>query len=392
MAWLYRRPGSDRWWIGFRQHGEQFLKSTGTSDKAEAKQQLDRIETMIRAQRANLLNNEVFAALTGKVRPQKPLKAALEEWIAEAHGSTGPRTAEKYEALAEDLVRFFKANEQGPLVDSETVSDGLQPYLAERRRTVSAETANMARKCLAVFFNRCKTHGYVAENPIDAIPLFKPGREEMRVRRPFTLEEMQELYALAPDDFWRYMLLAGFFTGLRLGDLVTMPIGAVDWQKRIISVTTRKTGKPMKIPIAAPLFQFLLKLKAERPKATPTTPFWPEQAARYLSTGSGWFGQRFYDLLLVRAGLVTARPHRTGGKTRSDRRTVNEVSFHCLRHAYVSTLAANRQNQQIVKALAGHSGDSVNDLYTTLPEEVLRDAVALLPDITSPTKTGRGRK
>jgi hypothetical protein len=35
-----------------------------------------------------------------------------------------------------------------------------------------------------------------------------------------------------------------------------------------------------------------------------------------------------------------------------------------------------------VKALAGHSSDEVNDLYTTLPPEVLAKAVAQLPDIT----------
>ena len=84
----------------------------------------------------------------------------------------------------------------------------------------------------------------------------------------------------------------------------------------------------------------------------------------------------------MKAGLAKLRPHVPGAKQKSDRRAVNDVSFHCLRHSCVSTHAANMQNQQLVKALAGHSSDEVNDLYTTLPPAVLAKAVAQLPDIT----------
>jgi len=36
MAWLYRRQDSNKWWIGWRANGRQFLKSTGTEDKSLA--------------------------------------------------------------------------------------------------------------------------------------------------------------------------------------------------------------------------------------------------------------------------------------------------------------------------------------------------------------------
>ena len=69
-----------------------------------------------------------------------------------------------------------------------------------------------------------------------------------------------------------------------------------------------------------------------------------------------------------------------------DRRKVNAVRFHCLRHSYVSTLAALGQNQQVVKALAGHSSDEISDLYTTIPLATLTESVALLPDFTKEAK------
>jgi integrase len=150
----------------------------------------------------------------------------------------------------------------------------------------------------------------------------------------------------------------------------------------MINILTRKTGATLHIPIAPPLYAMLTELRAQRKDAKPADPFWPEHARRYEEQGSGGFGQQFFDLL-VKAGIANARP-KGGTKSKTDRRRVNEVSFHCLRHSYVSTLAALGQSQQIVKALAGHSSDEVNDLYTKLPAEVLKPAIALLPDITKP--------
>ncbi len=382
MAWLYQRPDSGRWWIGFRQNGVQILKSTGTTDKAEAERFLARTEMMLTAQRVNSLTVEVFQAISGKELPTATLKSALDEWLKEAGGATGPRTVEKYKALSDELKAYFHATDKGPLV-SDVTREQLQDFLNKRRALVSASTANMARKCLAVFLRRCKANGKVRDNPMDGIRPFKATRGEKRVRRPFTVSELGAIYQHAPDDFWRYMILGGFFTGLRLGDLVCMPIGAVDFGKRQINLLTRKTQASMHIPIAAPFLKVLAKLKADRPGSKASDLFWPEQAQRYEKHGSGWLSQKFYDLLLVKAGLAGVRPHRSKGKTRSDKRRVNEVSFHCFRHSFVSFLAATGQNQQVVKALAGHSSDEINDLYTKVPGDVLTEAVSLLPNITA---------
>lgn len=386
MAWLYRRPNSSRWWVGYRHHGRQILQSTGTDDRAEAEKRLAEVQAMLSLARVGGLTRQTFEALTGTRLETWTLKAALADWIKTARGSAGPRTTEKYEALARDLEEWFHATDKGPLV-TEITRASLQQFLTGKREKLSAASANMARKCLAVFFRHCRTIGATRDNPLEGIKPFKPSREEKRVRRAFNLAELSRLYAAAPDDFWRYMVLGGFFTGLRLGDLVTMPIGAVDFEKRQINLVSRKTGAALHIPIATPLYDFLAKIAAERKGAKPTDYFWPEHAARYETTGSGWFSQRFYDLLLVKAGLARVRPHRPNGGSRGGKRKVNEVSFHCLRHAYVSTLAALGQNQQVVKALAGHAGDLINDLYTHVPPEVLHKAVAALPDIREGGKT-----
>ncbi|HEV2696141.1 MAG TPA: tyrosine-type recombinase/integrase [Verrucomicrobiae bacterium] len=381
MPWLFKYHNSKVWWVGYRLHGQQFLRSTGQRQREYAEKELQRVNSMIAAHKADALSHGLFEHLTGKALPSVTLKHALDDWLNEATGSAGPRTVEKYRSVAGALSDFFKANDRGPLLSKITAAE-LTRLLGEKRATVSAATTNLLRTCLAIFFKRSKLRGYIRDNPIDSIRTFKAGSEEKRARRPFTMAELATLYKVAPDDFWRFAVVGGFTTGLRLGDLVTMPLGAVDWKGRCLRLNVRKTGKKIYIPLAPAFLKILKAVAADRAGSVPTEPFWPEHAARYEKSGAGWFSQRFYDLVLVKAGLASTRPHRPGSKKKSDRRAVNEVSFHCLRHSCVSTHAANRQNQQLVKALAGHSSDEVNDLYTTLPADVLAKAVAELPDIT----------
>src|SRR5439155_8502047 len=175
-------------------------------------------------------------------------------------GAVGKRTVEKYQGFADGLCEHFHASDTGPLVSSLT-REHLQEFLTAKRARVSASTTNIARKCLSTFFHRCKSNGLIRDNPMDGIKLFKATREDKRIRRPFALTELAQLYRQAPDDFWRYMVLAGFFTGLRLGDLVTMPVGAVNYKARTINLLTRKTGTTMHIPIAPPLYKLLVGLK-----------------------------------------------------------------------------------------------------------------------------------
>jgi integrase len=388
MSWIYKRNDSDRWWIGYRQNGVQVLSSTGQTSEEEAKKFQAKIDAMLAAQRAGALTVELFQEISGKKLPTMTVHAAMADWLTEAAGATGKRTLEKYQSFADAFKKHFHVTEHGPLV-ADLTREQLQELLTQKRATVSAGTANMMRKCMAIFFKRCKSIGAIRDNPVESIKTFKATRDEKRKRRPFTVKELGSLYEQAPDDFWRYMVLAGFFTGLRLGDLVTMPIGAVDYKARTINIMTQKTGATLHIPIAKPLYKMLVTMRDERKGAAPTDYFWPVQAERYHKSGSGWFSQRFYDLLLLKAGLVKSRPHRKGTKSHSDKRKVNEVSFHCFRHSNVSTLAALGHNQQIVKALVGHSSDEINDLYTKVPAGVLKDAVALLPDITKPQNGGR---
>jgi integrase len=369
MAWLFKFKNSRFWWVGHRVRGKLFQRSTGHEKREDAERELAKVEAQISAHKANALQEGLFEELTGRKAPAKTLKTALADWINVTRGSASLATLRKYQGIERDLLAFFKADDRGPLL-REITAEQIHTFLSGRRAVVSASTTNQARRCLSVFFNQTD----LKENPAKKVKLFKAGHAEKKSRRPFSRDEFLKLLEVAPDDFWRYLVLGGYTTGLRMGDLVTMPIGAPDLRKRIITIKTRKSGRLMHIPIHPALHKVLSHAVGSRPDAAASDPFWPEQAARFEESGPSWFSQRFYDLLLVKAGLVVRRPHRKGRPTKVRTRQKNEVSFHCLRHAFVSRLAENH-NQQTVKELAGHLDDDVNDLYTKLPPKLLADAV-----------------
>jgi len=219
------------------------------------------------------------------------------------------------------------------------------------------------------------------ENPVSPIKPFIDRKGEKVSRRGYTIAELGTIYTKCPDDFWRYMVVGSFYTGLRMGDLICLQWRAVDLQKDTITVTDDNTEKVMHIPIAKPLRAILVDIRARAGKVRPGDYLWPEQAARYREKGPGVFSGEFYKLILAPLQLVTPRTksHKSTGNGRSAERQVNEVSFHSLRHSFVSFLRSTGSNQAVAKELAGHASDQVNSLYTHVPEEALVTAINQLP-------------
>ncbi len=380
MAWLYKRANSANWWIGWRANGRQFLETTGETDKKKAEEKLREFEFLYRAKQDGRLTERFIESLTGSpVVAKVTLKAAIDSWLLECKGTTAPGTMTKYRSVTDELCRFLKADDNGPMLRDIT-PDVLRAFLTQKRSTVTASTANVYRTILSVFFIRELKNERIRVNPVLPVKSFKESRAEGVNRRSFTLEELKNIYGKAPNDFWRYMILGGFYTGLRLGDLVTMPKGAVSLSDNTISILTRKTNKTVHIPIAGP-FRVILEplIKRVPVNANESDPIWPEQAALYERHKARVFSVEFYDQILVPAGLAAKRTHEKNKNGRGAKREYTAVSFHSLRHTNVTFLKATGSTSAVAKALVGHSSDDINEIYTHLPLEVLTKAVNQLP-------------
>ena len=388
MAWLYKQKGkSQNWWLGYRVNGKQVLRSTGTSDDLQAQRELNKVESLFTHHRDGSLTEELYRALTGKGLPSVTLAAELDAWLDQCRQNTAPSTFSRYQSVAKEFREFLNATEKGPLLANVTTAD-VSRFLVHKRNSTAASTSNVLRKILAAFFKRAITEGRLRDNPAAGIKRFKAQKGERVKKRSFTLDELGKLYQQAPDDFWRYMIVGEFYTGLRMGDLICLKWGNIDLAGGMITVEPDKVeGKEIHLPIAKVLRELLTARKAAMGDVKPKDYIWPDQAdrhQRYVS-GSGWFSNQFYNEILVPCGLAPKREtsHKAVKSGRDTKRQLNEVSFHCLRHSFVSFLKSTGSNQAIAKELAGHSSDAVNDLYTHVPEAALVAAINQLPEFTT---------
>lgn len=380
MAWLYKQKGSENWWIGYRHNGKQVLRSTKTSDRGQAEKELQKVSMLFDASRTGSLTEELYQALTGQSLPRITLAAEIEDWLRECKATTAEKTLIRYESFAKEFKKHMNATETAPLLANVSTED-IRKFLNAKRGTTAASTANLARKTLSAIFIRAVKHHHLRENPVSPIKPFKALKGEKVKRRGYSLEELGTIYSKAPGDFWRYMILGEFYTGLRMGDLICLRRGAVDLERHMLRLEDDKTEKPMLIPLAKPLAAMVATVIARAGKGKPSDYLWPDQAARYQSKGSGPFSNEFYKLILEPAELAPKRNnHKAERNGRSGTRKLNELTFHSLRHSFVSFLRSTGSNQAVAKELAGHASDSVNDLYTHNSEAVLVTAINLLPE------------
>jgi integrase len=299
----------------------------------------------------------------------------VQQWLGEAKRSTAPRTFGRYNPVLIDLVSYLGA----PLLRDVTAAD-LRRFLSRQSASRADSTMNLHRAILKNFFAWCMANELVQRTPMLGVKSFKARRDEARSRRAFTLAEVGLLYAKAPDEFWRYMVTAGFYTGQRLGDLATLTWGSVDFDANVLRITQRKTGTALQIPMARVLRVRLDLRRAAIGRVKASDHVWPEQAAVYLAHGPGPLSNQFHEILSA-AGLAAPRDHLAHRSGRAGPREAASVSFHCLRHTFVSALKIAGGSQAVAKELAGHSSNLVSDAYTHTGEKALQDAIAGLPDV-----------
>jgi integrase len=228
-----------------------------------------------------------------------------------------------------------------------------------------------------------KNDGVIAENPAEAVKYTR--RTEARIRRAFTLPELQRVLSVA-DDEWRSLILFGLYTGQRLGDLARLTWQNVDLQHEEIRLVTSKTGRQQIIPLAPPLCRHVEGLPAGD---DPKRPLHPRAFACVAKSGKvGTLSRQFYELL-ASAGLAAPKPHRAAEAApgRDGRRTVSEISFHALRHTATSLMKNAGISPAIVQDIIGHESAAISANYTHIEDAAKRLALGALPDVTRPLAT-----
>lgn len=190
----------------------------------------------------------------------------------------------------------------------------------------------------------------------------------------------------AADPEWRSLVLFGFYTGQRLGDLARLRWNNVDLTSGRLTLVTAKTGKRLSIPLAAPLRKHIEGLSQNaNENANVNAPLHP-RSCRIVESQAGRTGtlSRQFGELLMTAGLREKVSHTDiRGVTRSGPRTLHHLSFHSLRRTATTLLHEHGIPQAVAQAFVGHDSPAMHEIYVAVGGEALEKAAAALPDLLS---------
>ena len=387
MAWLYKHPRSQFWQIGWRVGNKLFNRSTKVTNRAEAEKKLALFDLMADANHARRLTDDFYNSLTGRELERITLRDAAEKFLEKCKGSTQPGTFVRYRMVTESLLEYTHASATAPLI-GDINNEVLQSFLNDVRGRTSATTANFYRKVLNALFAHALENKKIRANPVANVSTYTASFEDAQIsRRPFTEDEIRSAYKAAPNDFWRFAIVFGLYTGLRLGNIATLRWRDVDLKAQAVRVVDIKSPDKLEIPIVSPfLLNLLSGLQVKAAKADPESFLFPEYANLYLSKSKdgenkGAALSKEFRGILVDAKLLGKYKHKKQGTGRSCRRGVSPLSFHSLRHNFVTMLKERGASQMVARELVGHDSDAVNELYTHASPEVIRKSLKRLPEV-----------
>jgi integrase/recombinase XerD len=231
--------------------------------------------------------------------------------------------------------------------------------------------ATRARRLSAIrqLYRFAHEEGWRQDNP--ALRLKGPGRD---VRLPGTLDHAEvEALLDAAKGFGRNeaerkrntaLLEVLYATGMRVSELVELPVAAVRGGPRMILVRG-KGNKERMVPLSPPAMQALADWLLVRDKADDVARLAGKPASKHLFPGPGVAGhltrQHFYLLIkdIAAAGGVSPA----------------KVTPHTLRHAFATHLLAGGADLRAIQMLLGHADVATTEIYTHVLDDHLKALV-----------------
>jgi integrase/recombinase XerD len=267
------------------------------------------------------------------------------------------------DAYRRDLTYFagFLAR-RGHAADA-AAADDVRAYLADiARRQLSSATAARRLSALRQFHRFLYTEDVRSDDP--CLPIEGPHRERT-LPKVLSEEQVGRLIAAAhaddrPDGLRRACLIELLYaTGLRVSELVGLPLAAARGDPRLIMVRG-KGGRERLVPVSEPARAALAAYLAVRPAFLP-----PKTESPHLfpsRAGSGHLTRHRFAQILQELGAAAGVPARL-------------LSPHTVRHAFATHLVAHGADLRAVQQMLGHADISTTQIYTHVLEERLKQVV-----------------
>lgn len=253
----------------------------------------------------------------------------------------------------------------------ETASrDDVEAYLIECDAAgLAASTRARRLSSIKQLYRFAYEEGWREENP--AIQIKGPGQKKA-LPKTLSLEEVDQLLGAAQtsaksqDDRLRNtcMMELLYATGMRVSELVTLPVSAARGNPRMILVRG-KGGKERMVPLAPAARDAMSVWIKRRDALEEVAKKAGGVASKFLFPSRGKSGHltrhRFYMLIKELAVAGGVDP--------------SKVTPHTLRHAFATHLLAGGADLRAIQTLLGHADISTTEIYTHVLDERLKELV-----------------
>lgn len=221
--------------------------------------------------------------------------------------------------------------------------------------------STVARKLASIkaFYRFLTAERYIRRNPAEVLEAASRGLHLPKVLSVQEVEKLLDEPNLGTLDGYRdkTMLELLYATGMRVSELVNVPVKNVDMKMQYVMVMG-KGSKERMLPLGRTALHYLEHyLTVVRPQLLHGK---PDKAAELFVTG--WGGpmtrERFYEIIVAygKSAGISKR-----------------VTPHMLRHSFATHLLNNGTDLRIVQELLGHADISTTQIYTHLDVERLRE-------------------
>lgn len=348
--------------------GKVYYKSTGESDKKRALKVLEKLTRPYREER----EEDVLRNLQNRL-------VSLQE----------TRTREKL--LTEEIWNAFEKTLRNRDIKQTTKNlyksqlDGLSNWMKSKAKYAEDITAEMCADYMEVV-NACpsswnlqlslfrrvwKALGAEFNLKADVWNKFTNKRVSKKsTRRAVDDDEIHMMLENAKTKDMKLLITTGLYTGLRISDCAMLKWESVDFENAMLHVVPIKTEKfssePLDIPIHPTLLNVLKSVEH-------TSEYVSEENASAWKWRRSQLSQKIVRLFKS-CGIKTSEVDENG-------RRKSKVSFHSLRHYFVSNAINNGMSPMLVSKIVGHSSLKMTDRYFHESIDKVREGINSLPDV-----------
>jgi integrase len=325
----------------------------------------------------------------------EPTKATvnqwLEEWLDTYTGDLKPLTLDAYQRqLRNNVIPHLGAVPLASLSAPQVqkLYNSLQG--GEYGKSLSPKTIKNLHGILHRCLKQAVNIGLIRTNPTDAVTVPRVPRQEVQ---PLEGDMVSKFMVAVQSDRYRLVYLIDLYTGMRLGEILGLTWGCVNFARGTITVKQqlqkekKKPGRfyfaPLKndrtrtITVAPSVIGFLAERKAE-------------QAEQRLAAGQSWdkTGDVFTDstctVTALNSDLVFTDPlgkHLVGGTVYKHCRSIGDkigfsgLRVHDLRHSFAVASLENGDDVKTVQSNLGHATAAFTlDKYGHVSETMRRNS------------------